>query len=76
MNLNRVDFPNLKSIFLGEESFCYPQSTIIESCELKKDANSLDLPLLQSIDLGEYALWGLTDVKCLLIMRSNQIDGD
>ena len=30
-----------------------------------------DLPLLQSIQLGEYALSGKDDVSCSLIMRSN-----
>ena len=30
-----------------------------------------DLPLLQSIQLGEYALCGKDDVSCSLIMRSN-----
>ena len=31
----------------------------------------IDLPSLQSITLGQYALWGSGDSSCSLIMRSN-----
>ena len=32
---------------------------------------SIDLPSLQSITLGWYALCGISDVSCSLTMRSN-----
>ena len=35
----------------------------------------IDLPSLQSIQLGGYALWGRDDESCSLIMRSmNEIE--
>ena len=38
------------------------------------DMISIDLPSLQSITLGQYALWGIydDDLSCSLVMRSNK----
>ena len=69
-----VDLPHLKSVSLGEESFCYSLSTQIESMDCEWLNTIKDLPSLQSIELGEYALWGLNDANCKLVMRSVHID--
>ena len=36
-----------------------------------KEMIRIDLPSLQSITLGEFALYGIDNESCLLTMRSN-----
>ena len=69
---NAIDLPSLQSIELGNRSFGFSSTTIIESILLIwNEMKWIDLPSLQSIKLGDCALCGHDDDEsCSLTMRS------
>ena len=66
-----LDLPNLQSIILGDYAFLYTLSIVIESIDSREWDYRIDLPSLETIELGRMALGGSTDTSCSLAMRSN-----
>ena len=55
---------------LGEQAFCNSKSTRIEGIQWDGACELLDLPNLQTINLGWCALNGRAVSDCSLVMRS------
>ena len=65
-----LDLQSLQSILLGDYVFDYSVHTEISSISTSSNYLS-DLPHLNSIQLGEWALDGATGDSCSLIVRGN-----
>ena len=66
-----LDLQSLQSILLGDCVFAYSVATEISSISISSNYLS-DLPHLNSIQLGSYALCGnYNDDSCSLIVRGN-----
>ena len=67
-----LDLQSLQSILLGGYVFHYSPHTEISSMSTSSNYLS-DLPQLNSIQLGEYALYGDENISCSLILRGKYI---
>ena len=65
-----LDLQSLQSILLGDYVFVRSVHTEISSMSTSSNYLS-DLPHLNSIQLGSYALWGKDVDDCSLIVRGN-----
>ena len=66
-----LDLQSLQSILLGDAVFAGSLHTEISSMSISSNYLS-DLPQLNSIQLGLWALWGYdNDDSCSLIIRGN-----
>ena len=61
------DLPSLSSISLGDYAFYNSISTEISSMQVIE--YEIDLPLLLSVTLGYFALEGIADDSCSLLMK-------